>query len=153
MTLGNPRPVRLNTVQPPAAVSEQPKIAERDFAAALLSVGGVANRNMVCRAQRLVREQSIELAEQRRRARHAVGLTILGFSLLLLVLTPVVWSSFHLANGWNLKGYETLLMCTIGWLFPVTLIGLVLAFPRMRANRGARRLDHRLDSRLGSIVR
>ena len=37
---------------------------EQEFAAALLAVGGVADRAMVCRAQRLVREQAVEIAER-----------------------------------------------------------------------------------------
>lgn len=134
-------------------IDEPANLREQDFAAALLSVGAVADREMVCRTQRRLREQAMEIAEQRKRARHAIGLAILGFSLLLLLLTPVIWSSFHLAKGWDVKDFETLFMCTLGWLFPVTLIGLVLALPRMRGGRGARRLDHRLESRLGSIVR
>ena len=64
---------------------------EQEMAAALLAVGGVADRAMVCRAQRLVREQAVEIAERRRRVRHGIGITILGFSLLFLVLTPVFW--------------------------------------------------------------
>lgn len=134
-------------------IDEPANLREQDFAAALLSVGAVADREMVCRTQRRLREQAMEIAEQRKRARHAIGLAILGFSLLLLLLTPVIWSSFHLAKGWDVKDFETLFMCTLGWLFPVTLIGLVLALPRMRGGRGTRRLDHRLESRLGSIVR
>jgi peptidoglycan biosynthesis protein MviN/MurJ (putative lipid II flippase) len=128
-------------------------LEEQDFAAALLSVGAVADAVMVCRTQRRVREQSMEAAELRQRLRHAIGLAILGFSLLLLVLTPVVWSSFHLARGWDFADVESQSMYVIGWLFPVTLVGLVLACLRMRAGRGTRRIDHRMDSRLGSMVR
>jgi hypothetical protein len=127
--------------------------AEYEFAAALLSVGGVADRAMVCRTQRRVREQAIEMAERRRRARHGIGLTILGFSLLLLVLTPVVWGGFHLEEGWNFTDFETQSMYMIGWLFPVTLVALVLGCLRMRAGRGTRRIDHRVGSRLDSLVR
>lgn len=143
-----------DAMRPSQGQTEQPAdLREQDFAAALLSVGAVADREMVCRTQRRLREQAMEIAEQRKRARRAVGLAILGFSLLLLLLTPVVYTSFHLAKGWDIKDFETLFMCTLGWLFPVTLIGLVLALPRMRGGRGTRHLDHRLDARLGSIVR
>lgn len=127
---------------------------EMDLAAALMSVGGVADRAMVCRTQRRVREQAMEIAERRQRARHGVGLTILGFSLLLLVLTPVLWSGFHFQQGWeHFADSEMQSMYMIGWLFPVTLFALVLGFLRMRAGRGTRRIDHRMESRLGTIVR
>lgn len=130
-----------------------PNFEEKDFASALQSVGAVAGRAMVCRTQRLIREHAIEAAEHRRRVRHAVGLAILGFSLLLLALTPVVWSSIHLASGWHFTDVESQSMYVLGWLFPVTLTGLVLAFMRIRAGRGTRRIDHRVESRLGSMVR
>ncbi|MHB8302908.1 MAG: hypothetical protein ACYDC6_08750 [Acidobacteriaceae bacterium] len=129
-------------------------LQEQDFSSALLTVGGVADRAMVCRTQRRIREQAMESAERRQRARHGIGLTILGFSLLLLVLTPVVWSGVHFQQGWqHFADSEMQSMFMIGWLFPVTLAGLVLGFLRMRAQRGTRRIDHRMDSRLGSLVR
>lgn len=127
---------------------------EQDFSEALLAVGGVADRVTVCRAQRRVREQAMEIVERRQRAKHGIGLAILGFSLLLLVLTPVVWSGVHFAQGWqHFADSEMQSMFMIGWLFPVTLAGLILGFLRMRAVRGTRRIDHRMDSRLGSLVR
>lgn len=126
---------------------------EEEFATALLAVGGVAGRAMVCRTQRRVREQSQEMAERRRRARHGIGLTILGFSLLLLVLTPVIWGGSHLEQGVDFTGFEAQSMYMIGWLFPVTLVGLVLGCLRMRSGRGTRRIDHRISSRLDSLVR
>ncbi len=129
------------------------RLQETDFAAALLGVGAVAGRAMVCRTQRRVREQAIELADRRRRMRHGIGLTILGFSLLLLVLTPVVWGGFHLEEGWNFTDFETQSMYMIGWLFPVTLVALVLGCLRTRGGRGARRIDHRVGARLDSLVR
>jgi hypothetical protein len=131
-------------------------LQEEDFATALLSVGGVADREMVCRTQRRVLEQSVEIAERRRRARHGIGLTILGFSLLLLVLTPVIWSGVHLElqEGWqNFTDFDMQSMYVIGWLFPVTMVGLILGCIRMRAERGTRRIDHRVSSRLDSLVR
>jgi len=129
-------------------------LQEQEFAAALSCVGGVADRTTVCRAQRRVREQAMEIAERRQRVRHGIGLAILGFSLLLLVMTPVIWSGFHFEQGWqHFADSEMQSMYMIGWLFPVTLIALVLGFLRMRAQRGTRRIDHRMDSRLGSIVR
>ncbi len=103
-----------------------------------------------------MREQALEMAERRRRARHGIGLTILGFSLLLLVLTPVIWSGFHmqLEEGWRgFTGVDLQSMYVIGWLFPVTMVGLVLACVRMKAERGARRIDTRVSSRLDSLVR
>lgn len=143
-----------NTSQPAIDSGMPPAdLQEQDFASALLSVGAVADRALVCRTQRRVREQATEIAEQRQRVRHAVGLAILGFSLLLLVLTPVIWSSFHLASDRSFTDFESQSLYVIGWLFPVTLIGLILAFLRMRAGRGSRRIDHRMDSRLGSMVR
>ncbi len=136
-----------------SAQTAQP-LQEQDFSAALLAVGGVADRATVCRAQRRVREHAMEMVERRQRARHGIGLAILGFSLLLLVLTPVVWSGVHFEQGWQHFGdSEMQSMFMIGWLFPVTLVGLVLGFLRMRAGRGTRRIDHRVDSRLGSLVR
>ena len=128
-------------------------LREEDFSAALLGVGAVADRTMVRRTQRRVREQAFDMAERRKRARHGIGLTILAFSLLLLVLTPVIWSGFHLAQGWDFADFEAQSMYTIGWLFPVTMIGLILACLRMRAGRGTRRIDHRVGSRLDSLVR
>ncbi len=124
--------------------------------AALLAVGGVADRAMVARTQRLVREHALQMEERRRRARHGIGLTILGFSLLLLVLTPVIWSGFHmqLEEGWQgFTGVDLQSMYVIGWLFPVTMVGLILACIRMRVGRGTRRIDHRVGSRLDSLVR
>lgn len=140
---------RVNSGAEPAGIA----LREQDFSAALLGVGAVADRVMVRRTQRLVREQAGEMAERRKRVRHGIGLTILAFSLLLLVLTPVIWSGVHLAPGWDFADFEAQSMYTLGWLFPVTLIGLVLACLRMRAGRGARRIDHRVDSRLDSLVR
>jgi hypothetical protein len=133
--------------------SAETLLEESEFTAALFAVGGVADRAMVCRTQRLVREHAIEMKERRRRARHGIGLTILGFSLLLLVLTPVVWGGFHLATGWAFTDCEAQSMYMIGWLFPVTLVGLVLGCMRMRAGQGNRRIDHRVGSRLDSLVR
>ena len=135
-----------NGVQPLAA-------QERELAAALLSVGGVADRAMVCRTQRRVREQALEMAERRSRARYGIGLTILAFSLLLLVLTPVLWSGFHQQQGLNFTDFDSQSLYVIGWLFPVTLVALVLGCMRMRSGRGTRRIDHRVSSRLNSLVR
>ena len=127
---------------------------EQDFAAALLAVGGVANRAMVCRVQRNVREQAIEITERRQRLRHSIGLTILGFSLLLLVLTPVIYSCVHLEEGIDI---EMQFVYLIGWLFPVTLMALILVFMRSRSGdarrAGMRQIDHDVRSRLGSMVR
>ncbi len=139
------------------AQSHAPEISplqERDFAAALLAVGGVADRTMVCRVQRNVREQAIQMAERRQRLRHSIGLTILGFSLLLLVLTPVFYSWAHLEDG---PGFEMQFVYLIGWLFPVTMMALILVFMRARTGdgrrAGMRQIDHRITSRLGSMVR
>lgn len=127
---------------------------EQEFATALLAVGGVADRAMVCRAQRLVREQAVEIAEQRRRLRHGIGITILGFSLLLLVLTPVFWSGMQmLLDPGNFPASELQFVYVIAWLFPVTLVTLFLVFLRTRNGGGTRRLDHRVTSRLDSMVR
>ena len=127
---------------------------EQEFAAALLAVGGVADRAMVCRAHRLVRQRAIEIAERRRRARHGIGLTILGFSLLLLVLTPVFWSGLQmLVDPQNFPASELQFVYVIAWLFPVTLVTLFLVFLRTRTTGGARRIDHRVTSRLDSMVR
>lgn len=155
--------LRLRSTTPPshpdlelrvAANAEASALYEEDFASALMSVGGVADGAMVRRSQRIVREQALEIVERRRRARHAIGLAILGFSLLLLVLTPVLWGEFHLEEGWqHFTDSAMQSMYVIAWLFPVTLAGLLLALLRMRGDRGARRIDHRLDSRLDSMVR
>ena len=127
---------------------------EQQFAAALLAVGGVADRATVCRAQRRVREQAVEIAERRRRARHGIGITILVFSLLFLVLTPVFWSGMQmLLDTQNFPASELQFVYVIAWLFPVTLVSLFLIFLRTRAGGGARRIDHRVTSRLGSMVR
>jgi hypothetical protein len=127
---------------------------EQEFAAALLTVGGVAERAMVCRAQRLVREQAAEFAERRRRLRHGLGITILGFSLLLLVLTPVFWSGMQmLLDPQNFPASELQFVYVIAWLFPVTLVTLFLVFLRTRNGGGPRRIDHRVTSRLDSMVR
>jgi hypothetical protein len=130
-------------------------LREEDFSAALQTVGGVADRAMVCRTQRRVRQQAMEVAERRQRARHGIGLTILGFSLLLLVLTPVVWGGAQqLREGWqHFSDSEMQYVYMIGWLFPVTLAGLVLGFLRTRTSGGPRRIDHRVTSRLDSMVR
>ncbi|HET9099748.1 MAG TPA: hypothetical protein VFN62_05115 [Acidobacteriaceae bacterium] len=129
-------------------------LQEQDFAAALLAVSGVADRAMVCRVQRCVREHAMEIVKRRRRLRHSIGLTILGFSLLLLVLTPVLWSSFHFQDGWqHFTDSSMQLMYLIGWLFPVTSIALVLGCLRMRSGGAPRRIDHHMDSRLDSVVR
>lgn len=129
-------------------------VEEQEFATALLAVGGVADRTMVCRAQRRVREQAVEIAERRRRARHGIGLTILGFSLLFLVLTPVFWSGTQmLIDPENFPASELEFVYVIAWLFPVTLVTLFLVFLRTRASGGARRIDHRVTSRLDSMVR
>lgn len=129
-------------------------VEEQEFATALLAIGGVADRTMVCRAQRRVREQAVEIAERRRRARHGIGLTILGFSLLFLVLTPVFWSGTQmLIDPENFPASELEFVYVIAWLFPVTLVTLFLVFLRTRASGGARRIDHRVTSRLDSMVR
>lgn len=127
---------------------------EREFATALLSVGGVADSVMVCRAQRMVRERAAEIAERRRRARHGIGITILGFSLLLLVLTPVFWSGMQmLVDPANFPASELQFVYVIAWLFPITLVSLFLVFLRTRTGGGARRIDRRVTSRLDSMVR
>lgn len=127
---------------------------EREFATALLAVGGVADRSMVCRAQRLVREQAVEIAERHRRVRHGIGITILGFSLLFLVLTPVIWSGMQmLLDPQNFPASELQFVYVIAWLFPVTLVTLFLVFLRTRNGGGTRRIDHRVTSRLDSMVR
>lgn len=127
---------------------------EQNFAAAFLSVGGVADRAMVCRVQRNVREQAIQMAERRQRLRHSIGLTILGFSLMLLLLTPVLYSWAHMDGD---ASFEMQYVYVIGWLFPVTLATLVLALMRSRTGdtrrAGTRQIDHRVTSRLGSMVR
>jgi hypothetical protein len=129
-------------------------LEERKFATALLAIGGVADRTMVCRAQRRVREQAIEIAERRRRTRHGIGLTILGFSLLFLVLTPVFWSGVQmLINPQTFPTSELQFVYVIAWLFPVTLVTLFLVFLRTRPGGGPRRIDHRVSSRLDSMVR
>lgn len=142
---------------PDAALSpEEQTLQDAVFSAALLSVGGVADRAMVCRTQRLVREQALQMEERRRRARYGIGLTILAFSLLLLVLTPVLWSAFHLQldEGWQgFTAVDMQSMYVLGWLFPVTMVGLILAFLRMRAGRDGRRIHHRVGTRLDSLVR
>lgn len=135
---------------------EEQALQEAAFSAALLSVGGVADRAMVCRTQRRVREQALQMEERRRRARYGIGLTILAFSMLLLVLTPVLWSAFHLQldEGWQgFTGFDMQSMYVLGWLFPVTMVGLILAFLRMRAGRDGRRIHHRVGTRLDSLVR
>ena len=140
-----PAPNRLSTIF---------SAEEQEFAAALLTVGGVAERAMVCRAQRLVREQAAEIADRRRRLRHGLGITILGFSLLLLVLTPVFWSGMQmLLDPQNFPASELQFVYVIAWLFPVTLVTLFLVFLRTRNGGGARRIDHRVTSRLDSMVR
>ena len=127
---------------------------EQEFATALLAVGGVADRAMVCRAQRLVREQAVEIAERRRRVRHGIGITILGFSLLFLVLTPVFLSGMQmLLDPENFPSSELQFVYVIAWLFPVTLVTLFLVFLRTRNGGGTRRIDHRVTSRLDSMVR
>jgi len=127
---------------------------EQEIAAALLAVGGVADRAMVCRAQRLVREQALEIAERRRRLRHGIGITILGFSLLFLVLTPVFWSGMQmLLDPKNFPASELQFVYVIAWLFPVTLVTLFLVFLRTRNGGGTRRIDHHVTSRLDSMVR
>ena len=136
--------------QDPAHTPEGSPLQEQDFSAALLAVGGVADRAMVCRVQRCVREQAMEMAEHRQRIRHSIGLTILGFSLLALVLTPVIWSCVHMEGS---SGLDMQFVYMIGWLFPVTLIALVLVLMRTRSDGGARQIDHRVASRLGSMVR
>ena len=141
------------TAQSPAPGTSP--MREQDFAAALLAVGGVADRAMVCRVQRNVREQAIEMTERRQRLRHSIGLTILGFSLLLLVLTPVIYSCMHLEDS---PDFEMQFVYLIGWLFPITLMALVLVFMRARTGGdarkgGMRQIDHRVTSRLGSMVR
>jgi hypothetical protein len=136
--------------------SRIPAAREDGLATALLMVGGMADRATVCRTQRRVREQAIEMAERRRRVRHGIGLAILGFSLLLLLLTPVIWCGFHLLRqqGWNgFPDFEMQSMYVIGWLFPVTLAALVLGCMRSRTSRGGRKLDDRIGSRLESLVR
>lgn len=127
---------------------------EQEFATALLAVGGVADRAMVCRAQRRVREQAVDIAERRRRTRRGIGITMLGFSLLLLVLTPVFWSGMQmLVDPQNFPASELQFVYVIAWLFPVTLVTLFLVFLRTRTGSGTRRIDHRVTSRLDSMVR
>lgn len=146
--------LRMDTLE--ISLPKESDLAERDFAAALFVVGGIVDRATVCRTQRRVREQEIEMAERRHRARHGIGLAILGFSLLLLVLTPVTWGGVHLfeKEGWSgFADFEMQSMYVIGWLFPVTVVGLVLGCMRTRAGRGTRRIDHRVGTRLESLVR
>jgi hypothetical protein len=129
---------------------------EVEFAGALLSVGAVADRAMVTRTLRRVRTEALVIEERRQRTRRAVGVAILGFSLLLLVLTPVLWGGFHaqLDEGWSaFTAVDLQQMYVIAWLFPVTMAGLIMAFAGARRLRSGRRSDHRVTSRLASLVR
>lgn len=131
-------------------------VDERQFAKSLLTIGGVADRAMVARTLRLVRERKMEIAERRQRARKGIGVAILGFSLLSLILTPVFWSVFHLQfdDGWQgFSGVDMQSMTMLGWIFPVTIFALVLAGLGLRSRRGARRTDHRTRARFDSLVR
>lgn len=129
---------------------------EAVLAGALLSVGAVADRTMVSRTLRRVRTEAIAIEERRQRVRRAVGLAILGFSLLLLVLTPVLWSGFHtqLDEGWSaFTAVDLQLLYVIAWLFPVTMAALVIAFVGARRARSGRRGDHGAASRAAFLVR
>lgn len=114
----------------------------RQAALLLPSIGAVADRPMVLQAKRRVRERAMEMATQRRRARQAVGLAILGFSLLLLVLTPVLWGGVRMEEGWqHFADSEMQAVYVVGWLFPTTIAGLVIGLMRTRSSRaGGRRL-------------
>ena len=152
-------PVIANSNGEPSDATSNPALKifsaeEQEFATAILGVGGVADRPMVCRAQRLVREQAGEIYERRRRLRHGIGITTLGFSLLFLVLTPVFWSGMQmLLDPTNFPASELQFVYVIAWLFPVTLVTLFLVFLRTRPGSGTRRIDHRVTSRLDSMVR
>lgn len=115
---------------------------EQQAALLLPSIGAVADRAMVLQARRRVRERAMEMATQRRRARQAVGLAILGFSLLLLVLTPVLWGGVRMEEGWqHFADSEMQTVYVVGWLFPATIAGLVIGLMRARSSRtGGRRL-------------
>lgn len=136
---------------PPSQPAEEAMLA-----GALLSVGAVADRAMVSRTLRRVRTEAIALEERRQRIRRALGLAILGFSLLLLVLTPVLWSGFHtqLDEGWSaFTTVDLQLLYVIAWLFPVTMAALVIAFVGARRVRSGRRSDHGTASRFALLVR
>lgn len=138
----------------PSAASVQ--IFEREIAAVLSMVGGVADRATVCRTQRRVRERAAEMAERKRRARQGIGLAILCLSLLLLVLTPVLWVGVHLLRDQGWSGFassEMQCMYVIGWLFPVTAVGSALGCMRVRAGRKVRRVEHRFNPQMESLVR
>lgn len=124
------------------AMQELPDAQQHEMIAALLSVNVVADRTLVRQTQRRVRERSLEMAARRKQVRQKTGLVILAFSLLWLLLTPIVWGDFSQSAGWqHFTESEFQVMYLTGWLLPVTLVTLVIGFLRVRRQGPSRRLD------------
>jgi hypothetical protein len=135
---------------------KQASFEEREFAPALLAIGGNVDSATAARTQRRVRERLTCMAERRRRTRQRIGLAILAFSLLLLVMTPVIWNAVHLQmdEGWqDFAGVDMQTVYVLGWFIPVTIAGLILACLGLKASRRTRRVDHHAGVRLSSFVR
>jgi len=123
-------------------MNQQQRDQQRETIAALLSVSVVAEHSLVRHTQRRVHQRALEMAARRKQIRQRIGWTILAFSLVWLLLTPVVWGGFSLAAGWrDFTESEFQVIYLTGWLLPVTLVTLVLGFLRARSQKSTQRLD------------
>ncbi len=114
---------------------------QENIVAALRSVSVVANRALVRQTQRRVRERSLGLAARRQQVRQRIGLTLLAFSLMWLLLTPIVWGGYSQSAGWqHFADSEFQMVYWTGWLLPITLVTLVVAFLRARLKKSTRGL-------------
>ncbi len=122
--------------------------SQAEMLQALRAVSVVAERPMVRQAQRRVRQRSLEMHARRRQLRQRIGMSLLGFSLVWLLMTPLIWGSysqivaFSLSLGWrhctDIECQVTYLTC---WLLPITLVTLVIGLLRSRSTKSSRKLD------------
>ena len=131
-----------------SASAGQFEAQQEEMLQALRAINVVADRPMVRQAQRRVRQRSLEIFARRRQLRERIGMSLLGFSLVWLLMTPVIWGSYNQivtlsqSLGWrHCADAECQVMYLTCWLLPITLVTLVIGLLRSRSTKSSRKLD------------
>ncbi len=132
----------------PAPFETQFQEQQQETLRALLAVSVVADRPMVRQTQRRVRQRSFQMTARRQQLRQRFGLAILGFSLVWLMMTPMIWGSysqtvgFIQTLGWrHCADTECQVMYLTCWLLPITLVTVVIGLLRSRSTKSSRKRD------------
>lgn len=98
---------------------------------------GDADRKLVQKTRRAVRDAVISSQEHRMRQRRNLGLALLGFVALLVLLGPPLWIGLEdLLSGEHIFDLSTLLALFILTLLPAMLAALIAVW------KGQRDLEH-----------